>query len=358
MTALAGLALKKIEELLSPMPRFRANQIYKWILKGCESFEEMKNIPVSLQKELSQKFCVYSGRVIDSLFDEDNTRKNIISLKDGLKIESVLLCDNKNRLTACLSTQAGCPCGCVFCKTGAIGFKRNLESCEIVEQFLQLKTIKNERISSDAKNKEHFKKHLIDNIVIMGMGEPLLNIENLYKAVEVFTDPKGINLSRRRITVSTCGIYDGLLDIANNGSFVRLALSLVTADESLRQKLLPVTKANPLEKIREVLLLYQKNGGGRITLEVPLLGGINTREKDALSVINFSKGLESVINIIPWNPVADLYFEGKPLAEPSKKEISDYTSMLEKNKLNVTMRLHKGRSLMGACGQLGDLLGH
>jgi len=340
MTSLAGLSLNEIEKLISPLPRFRANQIYKWILKGAICFEDMKNIPISMQKELNEKFRVFSCNVINSINDS-NSKKYIIELNDKIKIESVLLSDNKNRFTACLSTQAGCPCGCVFCKTGTLEFKRNLESYEIAEQFLQLRS-----------------GGTIDNIVIMGMGEPLLNLENLRKAICVFTDPKGINLSKRRITISTCGIYESLIDIARNGPFVRLALSLVTADETLRQKLLPVSKMNELEKIRKALLLFQKNGGGRITLEVPLLGSINTREQDVLSILNFSKDIDNVVNIIPWNPVDGLYFENKPITEPSKKEINDFISLLEKNKMNVTTRLRKGRRLMGACGQLGDSFGH
>jgi 23S rRNA (adenine2503-C2)-methyltransferase len=188
----------------------------------------------------------------------------------------------------------------------------------------------------------------------MGMGEPLLNLENLRKAIAIFTDPKGLNISKRRITVSTCGICDGLFDIAENGPMVRLALSLPSADETLRQLLMPVAKTNPLEKIKKALLLFQCNGGGRITLEVPLLGNINTNSKDALSIAAFAKGLNTVVNIIPWNPVGGLVFQGKPLCEPNKKEIQDFINTLENAGLKVTTRLGKGRPLMGACGQLGS----
>jgi len=189
----------------------------------------------------------------------------------------------------------------------------------------------------------------------MGMGEPLLNLENLRKAISTFTDPKGFNLSRRRITVSTCGICEGLFDIAKNGPFIRLALSLLTADENLRSLLMPITKFNPLEKIKEALVLFQKNGGGRITLEIPLLGGINTRDADIKSIADFSLGLETVINLIPWNPVENLYFNGAPLLKPSKKEIDNFKNKLESKKLKVTKRLHKGQGINGACGQLGSV---
>jgi len=187
----------------------------------------------------------------------------------------------------------------------------------------------------------------------MGMGEPLLNLAELRKAIAFFTDPTGMNFSKRRITVSTCGICDGLFDLANNGPYIRLALSLVTADEVLRQKLMPVAAANPLAKVKQALAAFQNNGGGRITLEIPLLGGVNTREKDAVAAARFAKGIDTVVNIIPWNPAAGLEFEGNPLREPEKKETENFVQLLERHGLKVTMRRRKGRSVMGACGQLG-----
>jgi 23S rRNA (adenine2503-C2)-methyltransferase len=189
----------------------------------------------------------------------------------------------------------------------------------------------------------------------MGMGEPLLNLTALRGAIEFFTDKKGLGFSKRRITVSTCGIADALLDIAKNGPYIRLALSLTSGDEELRQRLMPGTGASPLQKVKEALALFQKNGGGRVTLEIPLLGGINTGEKDALSVAEFAKGLEAVINIIPWNPVAGLEFEGRQLEEPGKEETERFINKLESLGLKVTTRYRKGRGVCGACGQLGVL---
>jgi len=364
MISLSGLTLTEIEKLLPSLPRFRAGQIFKWIAKGVNNFEEMTNLPVSLRDELKKNFCLYSS-VIDNVIEDNETKKCVFSLKDGSKIESVLLNDGKNRLTACLSTQVGCPAGCVFCKTGSLGFKRNLDSEEIIEQFLRLRYITKDPhkdhkgtkstkggkrgLSSQAKDSGH----VIDNIVVMGMGEPLLNLPNLRKAILLLNDKKGINFSSRRITISTCGICDGLYDLALNGPYARLALSLTTADETLRRKLMPMAKSNPLDKIKENLLLFQSNGGGRLTLEIPLLKQINTRDTDAKSAAVFAKGLDTVVNIIPWNPVAGFEFEGRPLHEPGKRETEDFIGMLESYGLKVTMRLHKGRSVMGACGQLG-----
>ncbi|MCL2179606.1 MAG: 23S rRNA (adenine(2503)-C(2))-methyltransferase RlmN [Treponema sp.] len=344
--SLAGLPLYEIEKILDSLPRFRSEQVYKWISRGASCFNDMTDIPKSLQNEFEQRFKIFSTSFI-SCNEDGDAKKIIVKTKDGCKIESVLLSDGKNRFTACLSTQAGCPSGCVFCKTGSLGFKRNLDSKEIAEQFLRLLPLSGRESENDS--------HIIDNIVIMGMGEPLLNLDNLRMAISFFTDTKGLYFSRRRITVSTCGICEGLFDIANNLPFARLALSLTTADETLRSRLMPVTKANPLSKVREALLLFQKNGGGRVTLEAPLLGGINTREKDAASIAKFAKGLDAVVNIIPWNPVSALEFEGKPLLEPEKKEVLDYKHMLENLGLKVTLRLHKGQKIMGACGQLGSV---
>jgi len=344
--SLAGLSLPELENLLSPIPRFRACQIYKWITRGIYDLDQMTDIPTSLRNDLKERFTLYSSAVV-SCHEDSGTEKIVVEMKDGSKVESVLLSDGKNRLTACLSTQAGCPVGCVFCKTGSLGFCRNLDSAEIVEQFIFLR---NAAVTAVAENKDG---HIIDNIVFMGMGEPLLNVAQVKKAIEIFNDPAGMNFSRRRITLSTCGICDSLFDIAENGPFVRLALSLTTADEQLRQELMPVTRKNPLQKVKEALVLFQRNGGGRITLEIPLLGGINTRDADALSAAEFAEGMDTVVNIIPWNPVAGLEFRGKPLREPEKKEIQYFIKKLESCGLKVTTRLRKGRGVTGACGQLG-----
>ena len=348
LKTLAGLTIAEIEEQTS-LPRFRAEQIYRWITRGQGDFDKMTDIPNSLRELLKPRFRVFSCAV-EHVYEDTGAKKIVAALRDGLKIEAVLLSDGKKRLTACLSTQAGCPAGCVFCKTGSLGFKRNLECAEIVEQFIFLRAEAGGE--SNAENKE---KHIIDNIVIMGMGEPLLNLEQLRKAIAIFTDRQGMHLSARRITVSTCGISPALFDIAENGPYVRLALSLVTADEKLRRRLMPLAAANPLQKVKEALVLFQRNGGGRVTLEAPLLGGVNTREEDARCAAAFAAGLDTVVNIIPWNPVAGLEFEGRPLREPEKKETENFIRMLESRGLKVTMRLRKGRRVMGACGQLGSI---
>jgi 23S rRNA (adenine2503-C2)-methyltransferase len=335
---LAGLTFGEIKGIFSCYPLFRSSQIYKWLISGTESFDTMSNLPLSLRTELAEKYTLYPGEVSSTQRDADGTVKLAISMKDGAVIEAVLLKDGKGRKTACLSTQAGCPVGCVFCKTGMIGYKRNLTAAEISCQFLHLLKIERE----------------ISNIVVMGMGEPLLNLCELRKALDFFTDKKGLNISKRRITVSTCGIAEGILDLANNGPDIRLAISLATAREELRQRLMPSSRENPLPLLKEALLEYQKKMKRRITLEMVLLKALNTGVSDAKAVREFAIGLDTVINLIPWNAVEGLEFEGFPLCAPTQREIADYAAVLEKEGLKVTMRIKKGRGISGACGQLGN----
>jgi 23S rRNA (adenine2503-C2)-methyltransferase len=187
----------------------------------------------------------------------------------------------------------------------------------------------------------------------MGMGEPLLNLPELRKALEVLTDPGGLGLSKRRITLSTSGIIEGIRELTQSGPAIRLAVSLTTADQELRERLMPVAATNPLRDLKEALRAYQGQQQHRITLEAVLLGGINTRQKDIDALMGFSKGLEVVVNLIPWNPIPGMTFEGQPLRQPSKGEREWFAQGLEKRGLKVTQRLRKGRTIAGACGQLG-----
>jgi 23S rRNA (adenine2503-C2)-methyltransferase len=223
-----------------------------------------------------------------------------------------------------------------------LGFQRSLKAAEITEQFLYLSDIV--RAKEDRR---------ISNIVVMGMGEPLLNLDALRTALDILCDKSGINCSGQRITVSTSGINKGILDMAENGPDVKLALSLTSARESLRNRLMPGVQGNPLAETKKALQIYQKKQGRRITLEFVLLRGINTGEEEVRSLAAFAAGLSVVINLIPWNPVAGLQFEGKSLQKPEEKEIETFRALLEQRGLAVTRRYRRGRSISGACGQLG-----
>jgi 23S rRNA (adenine2503-C2)-methyltransferase len=337
---LSGYPLHELRELLSPLPSFRARQVFASIARGALSFKDMTALSLALREELETRFALYSSAVTAVLTDPDGTVKLQIALRDGLKIEAAILTDGGGRKTACLSTQAGCPMGCVFCKTGALGFSRNLDAGEMAEQFLHIRFMFPETA----------------NVVFMGMGEPLLNLGEIRRALAVLTDREGLGMSPRRFTLSTSGAGAGIRELADGGPGLRLAVSLTTADEALRKRLMP--RANPLPALKEDLRYYQKKHPRRITLEAALLGGVNTRPEDAEALAAFAKGLNVAVNLIPWNPVEGLCFEGRPIREPGGREIARFTAQLETRGLKVTRRYRKGRGISGACGQLGSLQPH
>jgi 23S rRNA (adenine2503-C2)-methyltransferase len=336
--AVSGLPLEELSALLQPLPPFRGKQIFKWISRGASSFALMSDLGKDLREELESRFILRSSGVAAEFADPDGTVKLRIELGDGQMIEAVLLSDGEGRKTACLSTQAGCPVGCVFCKTGSLGFSRSLSSGEIIEQFFYLNS-----------------RSAVSNIVIMGMGEPLLNLEALRRALGILFDPRGLGISPRRVTLSTSGIVDGIRDLADKGPPVRLALSLVSAREELRNRLMPIGRENPLPLLKEALSYYQQKTGRRVTLESVLLGGLNTGKEEAAATAAFAAGLGLIINLIPWNPVEGLAFEGRPLREPSPAELRNFASELEGRGLKVSLRYRKGRAVAGACGQLGQI---
>ncbi len=330
---LTGLLPAEITEQLGLKEKFRGKQIFKWVGQGVKTFDEMTNLGKSLREELSEKAVLRTSTVSNILEDPDGTIKLQITLFDGNAVETVLLTDKEDRKTACVSCQAGCAMRCAFCQTGTLGLSRNLTAAEIVEQFLYLEE----------------KAGPLDNIVFMGMGEPMQNLEGIRKAIEILCNSDGRALSKKRITLSTSGIIKGIYDLADNGPHIRLAVSLTTADEELRKELMPVTNGNSLKDLREAISYYAEKSGKRVTLEAALLHDKNTTEESARNMINFSKGIDVNINLIPWNPVASL-----PFTEPGSNEVRRFVERLEKAGLNVTLRTKRGRKIGGACGQLGQ----
>lgn len=330
--SITGLLPEEICEKLELKEKFRGKQIFKWISTGVTDFDQMTNLSLSLREELKNKALIYTSNVTDVLKDPDGTIKLQISLHDNNAVETVLLTDKEGRKTACVSCQAGCAMKCAFCMTGTLGLSRNLTAGEIVEEFLELE-------------KEAGK---LDNIVFMGMGEPMQNLDAIRKAIAILTHKDGRNLSGRRITLSTCGIIKGIYDLADNGPDIRLAVSLTTADEALRKELMPVSIGNPLPELKKAIDYFAKKSGKRVTLEAALLSGVNTKEESAHNLIEFTKGIDVHVNLIPWNPVPSL-----PFSEPSQSEVKHFVDMLERNGVNVTLRTKRGRKIGGACGQLG-----
>ena len=332
---LTGFTPEEITEKLELSQSFRGKQIFKWISTGITSFDQMTNLSLELRQELKEKASLRTSKVAQTLTDPDGTIKLVISLYDGNNVETVLLTDKEGRKTACVSCQAGCAMKCAFCMTGTLGLSRNLTCAEIVEEFLYLEA---------AAGK-------LDNIVFMGMGEPMQNLDAIRQTIEILCHKDGRALSSKRITLSTCGIVKGIYDLADNGPYIRLAVSLTTADEQLRQKLMPVScGANSLPELRKAIEYYVQKSGKRVTLEAALLHNQNTSVQSAKNLINFARGIDVNINLIPWNPVAGLEFE-----EPSQNEVRTFVETLEKAGLNVTLRTRRGRKIGGACGQLGKV---
>ena len=328
----AGLSPEQITTSLKLDKPFRGQQIFRWLFKGATSFDQMSDLSKELREDLSKRAAIYSCKTDEVLQSADGTKKIRVSLPDGLCVEAVCLTDKEGRRTACLSCQVGCQMGCAFCLTGKLGFARNLSASEIVQQFLLLEK----------------EAGTISNVVFMGMGEPLLNIDEVQKAIWILTDKHGKALSPRRITLSTCGLVDGIRKLADSGYKVRLAVSLTVADQALREKLMPIAKANPLSQLKDALLYFCAKTGKRVTLETVLLHGVNTNQESAQKLARFTTGLDCYVNLIPWN-----YVEGSLFATPSKGECAAFLQSLDNLGVKAYLRLKKGSDICGACGQLG-----
>lgn len=336
MIFLSGLLPDEIQEAVSFPQRFRAPQVYDWIVRGVGGFSAMTNLPVAERERLASIFgSLRSSAVSSELADEDGSLKLQIRLRDGAAVECVLLEDIEGRKTACLSSQVGCPMGCAFCRTGQLGFLRNLGPDEILEQYYFLKE----------------RRGFISNVVFMGMGEPMLNLEAVRKSIALLSDPSGIGMSLRKITISTSGIVPGILDLAENGPRIRLAVSLTTAEEGMRTELMPVNKTWGLDALKAALLEYQEKTGERITLEAVLTGNRNAGLDSARALVKWVRPMKAQVNLIPWNAVPGLPFE-----TPTPAQVRAFSEVLEKAGLTAVQRMHRGRGVMGACGQLGDTL--
>lgn len=295
----------------------------------------MSDLGKTLREDLCHRAALYSCKTDMVFEDKDKTKKIRVTLPDGLCVEAVCLSDKEGRLTACLSCQAGCQMGCAFCLTGKLGFARNLCAAEIVQQFLLL-----EREAG-----------AISNVVFMGMGEPLLNIAEVQKAVLILGDKRGKSLSPRRITLSTCGLAGGIKELADSGCKMRLAVSLTVADQALREKLMPVAKAVSLPQLKDALVYFCEKTGKRVTLEAVLIHGVNTDQESAQKLASFTAGLDCYVNLIPWNHVEDT-----PFASPSKRECETFLRSLDALGVNAHLRVKKGSGICGSCGQLGKTI--
>lgn len=315
-------------------PKFREKQIRKWIVqKRADSFAAMTDLPQKLRDELTANFVVLSSRVALHKKASDGTEKLLVELADGKKIECVLLRDGDRR-TICISSQVGCAMGCVFCASGLAGVERNLSTEEIVEEALHL-----QRLLPDDERLSH--------IVVMGMGEPLANLDRLLPALDVASSPDGLGISARRITISTVGLPAAMRRLVDRGSRYHLAVSLHAPNDPLRDQLVPVNDKIGLDAILEEADRYYEESGRRLTFEYVLLGGLNDAPEHAEELARRLRGKTALVNVIPYNAVA-----GLPYKTPSGNAVHRFCRILTDAGINVQVRERKGDEIDAACGQL------
>ncbi|MGC8889247.1 MAG: 23S rRNA (adenine(2503)-C(2))-methyltransferase RlmN [bacterium] len=331
MRSILELTLKEIEDFIveAGYEPYRARQVLEWIYdKVVLDFEQMSSIPKSLREELSKVFSIVPFQLVKRL-DDDETTKFLFNTSDNLRFESVVI-THPDRVTLCVSTQIGCPVGCRFCATGE-SFSRNLNSEEIIGEYIFAQSIVKRRISG---------------IVFMGMGEPLLNEKELYKAISKFISD--FTISPRHITISTSGIPQGIVALARNFPRVKLAFSLWSADPEVRKELVPTGRVYHLEEIIKSIKEYIEITHNRISIEYTIIKGINDSLDDAYKLVKLFKGLPVFFNIIPYNPKDNMTKEFVPDIE----DVMRFISVLERFKKEVHLRSSKGAKISAACGQL------
>ena len=315
-------------------PPFRAAQIRKWLFqKRVVSFDEMTDLPRQLRESLKTEFAIWSSEIVQHRGARDGTEKLLLKLPDRGQIECVLLREGHRR-TICISTQVGCAMGCVFCASGLDGVERNLNSGEIVEQMLRLQ----QRLPAEER---------LSHIVVMGMGEPLANLDRLLGALELASHREGLAISPRRITISTVGLPSAIDRLTAMAARYHLAVSLHAANDALRNELVPVNQSIGLAAILRSADRYFVASGRRLTFEYVLLAGVNDRPRDAEQLARLLRGRPALLNIIPYNPVAGLSFQ-----TPSPRAIRRFREILESANLTVRFRQRKGDRIQAACGQL------
>lgn len=315
---------------------FRAAQIYDWIYnKSAQSFDEMSNLSKAFREKLAGSFSFPVLKLLKIQESSDvETVKFLWELPDKKRVESVLIFSGDRR-TVCVSCQVGCPARCAFCASGKEGLMRNLSPAEIVEQVLHI----NQYLKKDEERVSH--------IVFMGMGEPMENYDSVVKAIEIFHEEAGLNISQRRITVSTVGVVEGIKRLAKERLKVNLVLSLHAPNQNIRKKIIPYARKYPFEEVLLAMDEYSKLTKRDITYEYTLISGINDHAKNAEELARLLKGKQCTVNLIPYNPV-----DGLNLQRPEKEKIESFRSILEEAKINTTWRYTKGKDIAAACGQL------
>ncbi|MDC9721192.1 MAG: 23S rRNA (adenine(2503)-C(2))-methyltransferase RlmN [Urechidicola sp.] len=317
---------------------FRGNQVYEWLWhKVAHSFDDMTNISKSTRQMLDDNFVINHIEVDEMQRSNDGTIKNAIRLHDGLLVESVLI-PTDSRTTACVSSQVGCSLDCVFCATARLKKMRNLNPDEIYDQVAAI-------------NQESLLYHnrKLTNIVFMGMGEPLMNYNNVLKSIEKITSPEGLGMSPKRITLSTSGVPKMIKKLADDEVKFNLAVSLHSAIDEIRTQIMPFNANFPLDDLRESLEYWFAKTERMITYEYIVWDGINDSRDDINALVKFCKYVPCKVNLIEYNPIDDGHFQ-----QASKRSINDYVAILEMNDIVVNVRRSRGKDIDAACGQLAN----
>lgn len=336
---LKGCNCRRLEEIAVDFgqPAYRGRQLFHWMYAhNAAEFDRMSNLPKDFRSMLATMTELHSVNLTQrQVSARGDAEKFLFRLRDGRHIESVLMRndddDGRSRLTLCISSQVGCPIDCKFCATGTMGLLRNLTAGEMIDQILAVNRISGENVT---------------NVVVMGMGEPFLNYENLLAACELLCEAEGTNLAQRHIVISTSGIIPKILRFANEGHKYRLAISLNATTDEVRTRLMPLNKKYPIAKLLEAARTYVGASGNRITFEYVLMAGINDTPDDAARLRTLLTGIDCKVNLIPCNATAGVF------RRPAFKGIEDFFSRLKTAPFPVTVRWSKGDDIDAACGQL------
>jgi 23S rRNA (adenine2503-C2)-methyltransferase len=320
-------------------PAYRADQVLQWVYeKQAGSFDDMTNLPAGLRKKLADAFELNAVHALKTRNATDTTEKFLFQLRDQSLIETVLipatpgLTSSSDRHTVCVSTQVGCAYGCTFCASGLEGIKRNLSPAEIVDQILQVRKLSGQKVN---------------NIVVMGMGEPLANYDNLMRALAIINAPWGLGIGARKITVSTVGLAPRIKQLAEEPIQLRLAVSLHGATDDVRERIMPVNKKYPLKELLAACDYYVNTKRRMMTFEYILIAGVNDTLEQAQKLGMIAKRLRAKVNLIPYNPV-----EGLLWRRPERDRCKMFQHVLLQHGVASTLRTEKGTDINAACGQL------
>lgn len=331
MKNIYGMTIAQLKEYFTDLgeKEYKAIQIYEWLyVKRIKSFDLMSNVKKQIIEKLKQDFTMNPLEIVAKQEDKD-VKKYLFELHDKNKIEAVLMRHDYG-LSLCVSSQVGCNMSCSFCESGRLKKVRNLEAYEMVLQLLMIEEETNERIT---------------HLVVMGIGEPFDNYDNLMNFIDIINEPKGIALGSRHITVSTCGIVPKIKEFANNGKQINLAVSLHAPNDELRSKIMPINKVYPLNELIKTLKEYISKTNRRVTFEYILLKNVNDSKENALELSKLLKGMNCYVNLIPYNETSHIEYK-------RSDKVMEFYDILKKNKINVTVRKEFGSKVSAACGQL------